>query len=118
LARFCEITGRNLQEMNTRLLRDTERSRNYLMSADIDAATFCNQPKAKLLTPVQREKIRAALANHGSITEFCTQAANRGFSSVYISRVLNGRTKSITPKVEKLAAALAVDLTPTKTQDE
>jgi hypothetical protein len=111
LARFCEITGRNLQELNTRLLRSTERSRLYLAAVATDVVQRCNQPKPGLITAIQREKIRAALGRYSSITEFCTQHAAGAFTSVYVSRILGGRTKSITPKVEKLAAELGVTLT-------
>ncbi len=109
LSQFCRITGRDVYEMNVRLRCTTAKSLEYQQAAFADAKRLCNQPiKGYQLTPIDREKLKAALGRFETITAFCEQ--NTGYSSVFISRVTHGATQKITPKVKALAKDLGVEL--------
>ena len=109
LAQFCRITDRSLQILIDRLKHNSATSKQYLAAAFEDAKTRCNQPaNGYHLTPILRGRLRAALGG-ATVVEFCSNHA--GFSTVFISRTLNGQTEKITPKVRELAQALNVPLT-------
>lgn len=109
VSQFSRLTNRDLGELNVRLRGKTPASVVYLEKVFADAKQLCNQPaNGYHLTPIQREKLRAALGGFETVVAFCSQ--NNQFSSVFISRVLHGGTSKITRKVKELAATLSVTL--------
>jgi hypothetical protein len=115
LSQFARLTGRDRTEMAIRLNRNSQAAIEYQALMLQDAARICAQPLAPgyHITPLDRDKIKAALGRYSTITQFCKECKPKGgdaFNSVFISRVLNGVTGKITHRVKQLASVLDVEL--------
>lgn len=124
LAHFCRLTGRTLQVANIKLRLKRPESIEYVaqMMQEAKAASDSSATKPAPgyhLTEAQRRQMRAALdRQQDSIVSFC-EAQNREYekagiatrlSPVFVSRIVGGRTRKITPRVRELAKLLEVSL--------
>lgn len=114
LSHFCRLSipARSLPKLNQYLRYRTPLSTPYLEQVWRDAKRLGNvEVEGYHLTEGVRKNISANIArDYTSIRAFCQ--AYPEFSNVFVSRVTNGHTGKITPKIRELAAALNVELKP------
>lgn len=107
LSHFCRLSGRDLAECDSRLRRRSQASNEYLVAMLADAKRLANtKAEGYHLTDEARKSLSAKLATFPSIREFCR--THKGFSNVFVSRVINGHTEKATKKVKQLANTLSV----------
>jgi predicted nucleotidyltransferase component of viral defense system len=111
LARFCRLSNNDLYDLN-KLLRLKKTPENikklkeiYLQSKTIKDSIIADEE----LTTEQIELIRKGIYQKSrNIIKFCED--NPAFLNTWISKLLHGEIRKITPKTKRLAKILKVEL--------